>query len=99
MADELCGTLGGLQGNVAGEAVSDDDIRRPRTDAVTLDKAEEFDRQLRGAQDVRSLLDGFDAFDLFLADIQERHRRAVDAEERASEGLAHDGEIDELARI
>ena len=97
MRDQLGGAFGGLERDIAGEAVGHDDVDRAFGDIVAFDEAGELDRQ-RGivAQDVRRALHRVVALHVFGADIENADGRPLEAQDGAREGLAHHREIDQL---
>src|SRR6476660_5089420 len=98
-ADLLSGSLGGLQGDVAGEAVGDHDVRSAVADFVALDKTAKFDRQQRVLERGIGGLDPVQSFDLLHADIEEANGRPLHAEQRPRHGRAHQSKFDELAGV
>ena len=99
VADQLQRAFAGLQRDVAGEAVGDDDVGGAGGNVVALDEAVETRADVAGAQDFRSLADSIVAFHFFHADIQQTDRRGGQAEHGAGKGVAHDGELDQVARV
>ena len=72
----------------------------PLADIVALDEAEIVDAVEVGlAEQPAGFLDLFLALDLLDADIEQADRRALDLEQRARHGAAHQGEIHQLLRV
>src|SRR5512144_2485381 len=94
-ADLLSGSLGGLQGDVAGEAVGDHHVGGAMTDIVAFDKATEFDGQRRVLQRGVGGLDLIQSLDLLDADIEEADGRPLHAEQSPRHGRSHQRELDE----
>src|SRR4051812_19423724 len=72
LADLLCRALGGLQGDVAGEALGHNYVHGALAEIIPLDEAVIGEvREVRLAQEAARLLDDLDALDLLGADIEE----------------------------
>src|ERR1700719_1746497 len=94
------GAFGRLERNVAGKAFGDDDVDRALADVVAFDEAVIIEpRQFLLAQDGGSLAHRLEALGLFDADIEEANTRAIEAEQDARHGSAHDGKIDEVVGV
>ena len=88
--------LRGLQRNVAGKALRDDDVDGASAEVVAFDEAAVFEPgMVHLSQDPARLAHVLDALDLLDADVEKPDRRAVEAEDRARHGGAHDGEVDQ----
>ena len=76
--------FGGLEHDVADEAVADDDVGRALEDVVGLDVAVEIDDAGggRGAQQLARLLDRLAALDRLFADVEQADRRLGLARDR-----------------
>src|SRR5690606_25583430 len=90
-SDLARGSLGGLQGDIAGEAFRDDDVHGALAKIVSLDEAviDEVGAAALG-QDPASFLYGLKALDLLGTDIEQAHARSLHVEKRPREGRAQD---------
>ena len=94
------GALCRLQGDVAGEALDDDDVDLAGADIVAFDIAAIFDRQaLHLLQPEMGFLDLFRALDFLDADIQQADLGTIDMEQCAGHAGTHQGKVAELLGI
>ena len=91
--DGLGRPLDGLEADVAGEAVGDDDVHEPVHDVAALDVAVEVRDALVGGDELVRLDHLGRALGGLLADAEQADRRLGDAHDLARERLAHDGEL------
>ena len=100
VADLPGGALGGLERDVAGEAFGDHHVDRALADVVAFDEADDIrDRAGPLAQDPAGFAHLLVALHLLDTDIEKPDGRALEAEQHARHGAAHDGEIDEMLGI
>ena len=90
--------FGGLERDVAGEALDHHDIDDALADLVAFDEAAVVDRQVVLLQPGMRLPDLLDALDLLDADVEQPHARPLDVQDGAGHGGAHQREVGELAR-
>ncbi len=100
LADLAGCAFGGLERDVAGKALGDDDVDLALADIIALDKAliVEF-RKTLFAKDAAGLAHVFETLDLLDADIEEADGRAIDAEQNARRRRAHDRKINQMSGI
>ena len=100
MTELARGPLGGLERDIAGEALGNDDVDRALADIVAFDKAVIVEmRELTFAQDAAGLAHRFEALDLLDPDIEQADGRPLDVEQHARHGAAHGGEIDQMRLV
>ena len=100
VGDEAGGALGGLQGDIAREAVGDHDIDFAARQLVALGKAIEAHRQVGClAQHRGGFLELVGALQLLGADVEQLDPGRCDFEHGAGIGGAHDRELDEVLRV
>src|SRR5262249_26467616 len=93
VAKELCGTLCRLDRNVAGKAIGDDDVNRPRCDIVAFDKPVEVNGCHRRPQPSTGLTNGVVSLQIFRTDIEEADGGFDKTEDGSREDVAHHGEL------
>ena len=91
--------FGGLQRDIAGEAVGDDDVDGAGADVVSLDETVKADGQVGPLQGGGGVLDGLVALEAFGADVENADRRLLQAQDVAREDLAHDGELHQVVGV
>ena len=100
LRDLLGGAFGGLERDVAGEALGDEDVDRALAEVVALDEAVIAQVGQRGfTQHATRRLDLLYALDLFDADIEQTDRRAIDVEDDARHRCAHDRQVDQVLGV
>ena len=96
--DELGGAFAGLEGDVADEAVADDDVGVAVEEVAAFDVADEVDvGEL--AEEGQGVAGEGVALGVFFADGEQADAGAVDAEDVAGVHVAHDGELDEVVGV
>ena len=85
----LCRALGRLERDVARIAFDHDDIDDALADLVAFHEAAVVDGKIVLLEPGMRLPDLLDALDLFHADVEQAHARALDAEQGARHGRAH----------
>ena len=94
------GSFGGLEGDVAGKALGDDNVDDAFADAVALHEAAVIETgQVEVAQQGRCGLHFLDALDFFGADIEQADGRALKSQDDPRHRRAHDRKIDEVAGV
>ena len=99
VAHQLERALAGLERDVAGEAVGHHHVHRAGGDVVALDEAVELRADVALAQDLGGQAQALVALQLLRADVEQAEGGRGQAEHGAGEDLAHDGELDQVARV
>ncbi len=97
VADEAADALTGFEGDVADEAVADDDVRGAIEDVAALDVADEVKREC--LEERQGFPGEFVALGFFLADGEQADAGAGDLEDAAGIHFTHDGELLEVVRL
>src|SRR5690606_10476527 len=96
------GSFGGLQGNIAGEALGHHHIDRSLADIIALDETVVVERcEIGGGftDQAAGLFDLLLSLHLLDPDIEKTDRRSIDLEKSARPGTAHQGKVEKLLGI
>ena len=100
LADLAGGAFGGLERDVAGETLGDDDVDLAVADVVAFDEADIVEiGHLPFAQNAAGLADRLETFDFLNADIEKADGRPLEPEQDARGSRAHDREIHQMLGV
>src|SRR5437867_809674 len=96
LAEELAHSLRRLDRDIARKAVGHDHIDSPCGNIVTFDEPVKMDRGQGIAQTGARLADGIVSLQILGAHIEQTDRRLDESEDRSSEDVAHQRELDKI---